>query len=209
MSSDQIINNCVEKIKSYVYFYAPETSIYIIRKSNRYHVFYSIINLRSLRVADNETLCGDSYVDFQTIVNILFKRLSANFGRKISSIKISYKGYLEKVGNTSNIGDWMLEEKNLCKMNVQIYGVKGLSTTEYSEYAHKHIGVLFDIYDKPEFNDRLEKFRNIINRKFIERYGVPPISKIKRDDTGKPILYICGEGHMKSVWITLMLPNSF
>ena len=32
---------------------------------------------------------------------------------------------------------------------------------------------------------------------------------IKRYDTGKPILYISGEGHMNSVWITLMLPNSF
>ena len=35
MSSDQIINNCVEKIKGYVYFYAPKTNIYIIRKSNK------------------------------------------------------------------------------------------------------------------------------------------------------------------------------
>lgn len=209
MSSDQIINNCVEKIKGYVYFYAPKTNIYIIRKSNKYHVFYSIVNLRSLRVTDNETLCGDSHVDFQTVVNILFKRLSANFGRKISAVKISYKGYLEKVGNTSNIHDWMLEEKNFCKLNVQLYGIKGLSSTEYSEYVYKHISVLFDIYDKPEFNDRLEKFRNILNRRFVKKYGVPPISKKTRDDTGKPILYIYGEGHMKSVWVTLMLPNSF
>ena len=208
MSSDQIINNCVEKIKGYVYFYSPKTNIYIIRKSNKYYVFYSIVNLRSLRVTDNETLCGDSYVDFQTVVNILFKRLSANFGRKISSIKISYNGYLEKVGNTSNIHDWMLEEKNSCKLNVQLYGIKGLSS-EYSEYAYKHINILFDIYDKPEFNDRLEKFSNILNRRFVKKYGVPPISKKTRDDTGKPILYISGEGHMKSIWITLMLPNSF